>query len=76
VGESECFLRAYNLFGDDGLELSIELEGEGPLRIELEERSYGLPEVPGDPLMPRPADTMAKPFRYSDLVKVKRTYDL
>ena len=59
----------------DGLELGLELESGGSLSIEIEDRSFGLPELE-PPLEPRPPATMAKPYGYSDLTRVHRAIEL
>jgi hypothetical protein len=59
----------------DGVELELEVDGAGAVAITVEDRTYGLPEI-DPPLAPRPADTMAKPFRVSDLTIVERTVEL
>jgi hypothetical protein len=59
----------------DGIELGLELEGAGPVSIELEDRSFGLPAL-DPPLPPRPPTTICKPYGYSDLTRVRRTIEV
>lgn len=42
----------------DGVEVTLAVKSAEPLRIEVSEMTYGLPEVPGMTIQPRPDDTM------------------
>ena len=45
--------------------------------LTVEDLSYGLPELPGQTLRPRPEDAMPVPsYRASDTTIVRRTIDL
>lgn len=60
--------------GRDGFELVLERPAGTPLRLELEDRSYGLPAVAG--LAPRGEAMIAKPSGLSDLTIVRTTVEL
>jgi len=65
---------ASHALGPDGFELVVELPAGEPLRLELEDRSYGLPALPG--LAPRGEAMIAKPSGLSDLTIVRTTVEL
>jgi hypothetical protein len=59
----------------DGIVLKIEIELENPLEIKLAELSYGLPDLRGVKVKPRPVNMMPAPYTLSDMtiiVKVIR----
>ena len=58
----------------DGTDLAITTEGQAPVRIALEERSNGLPSVPGMTIQPRPDSTMPAPFENADPTIVRKTF--
>ena len=55
-----------------GATVSLTLKGSGPLTVAVVERSFGLPELPGRAITPRPASLM--PVQDGDLTIVRRTY--
>jgi Peptidase family M28 len=61
----------------EGLELLLETRAGARVRLTVEDLSYGLPELPGQTLRPRPADAMPVPsYRTSDTTVVRRALDL
>jgi len=61
----------------EGLELLLETRADAPVRLVVEDLSYGLPEVPGQTFRLRPDDAMPAPsYRTSDTTVVRRTLDL
>jgi hypothetical protein len=60
--------------GPDGFDMVVELPSGRPLGLELEDRSYGLPEVAG--ISPRAEDMIAKPSGLSDLTVVRTTVEI
>ncbi len=61
----------------EGLELTLKTRANGPLTLVVEDLSFGLPELPGQPFRARPEDTMPVPsYRTSDTTVVKRSVEL
>jgi hypothetical protein len=61
----------------EGLELLLETRAAAPVRLVVEDLSYGLPELPGQSFRPRADDAMPVPsYRTSDTTIVRRTLDL
>jgi hypothetical protein len=59
------------------LELTLKTRANGPLTLVVEDLSFGLPELPGQPLRARPEDTMPVPsYRTSDTTVVRRSFEL
>lgn len=60
----------------EGVELELELEPSSPLRLVVQDISYGLPDLPGRAFAPRPAHMMPTPsFRASDTTIVRRAFN-
>ena len=55
-----------------GALIAMTLRGSGPLTVAVVERAFGLPELPGRPIAPRPPSLM--PVQDGDLTVVRRTY--
>lgn len=55
-----------------GVLVAMTLKGAGPLTVAVVERSFGLPELPGAGITPRPPALM--PVQDGDLAVVRRTY--
>ena len=55
-----------------GATITMTLKGSGPLTVGVVERSFGLPDIPGVVIAPRPASLM--PVQDGDLTIVRRTY--
>ena len=61
----------------EGLELRLETRADAPLRVAVEDLSYGLPEIPGQNFRVRAEDTMPVPsYRTSDTTVVRKTFSL
>jgi len=56
----------------DGIELKLILKGSAPLRLLVTDGSMGLPQIPGQSLAPRPADSM--PRHSGDETLVQRSF--
>jgi hypothetical protein len=59
---------------ENGIELTLQIKATQPLRLKIVDRSYGLPEIPGAHLEPRPNDMMPAPFSNSDSTLVSKSY--
>jgi hypothetical protein len=55
-----------------GALIAMTLKGSGPLTVAVVERAFGLPDLPGRPIAPRPPSLM--PVQDGDLTVVRRTY--
>jgi hypothetical protein len=55
-----------------GVLIAMTLKGTGPLTVAVVERSFGLPELPGAGITPRPPSLM--PYQDGDVTVVRRTY--
>jgi len=55
-----------------GVLVAMTLKGAGPLTVAVVERSFGLPELPGAGITPRPPSLM--PFQDGDVTVVRRTH--
>src|SRR5205085_52328 len=61
----------------EGLELRLETRADAPLRVAVEDLSYGLPEIPGQSFRARGEDTMPVPsYRTSDTTVVRKTLSI
>lgn len=58
--------------GESGLDLKLRVQGAGPVKLVLVDRSMGLPAPPGMNVPPRPADSM--PQHGGDSTMVRRTF--
>jgi hypothetical protein len=56
----------------EGIELTLTIRTAGPVKIRVIDQSYGLPELPGTVLKPRPDGFIPAPYPYSDLTLVER----
>jgi hypothetical protein len=59
-----------------GFELTLSLKSSQVVKIRVIDQSYGLPELPGTPLKPRPKGIIPAPFLYSDLTLVDKLLNL
>jgi hypothetical protein len=57
-----------------GWELDLVLRSAGPVTIEVEEATDGLPHAPGMAIAPRPADTMPSMLYPRDATVITRTF--
>jgi hypothetical protein len=60
----------------EGFELVLELKGAGRLPLKVVEQSYGLPEIPGTTVRPRPDYIIPSTFPNSNFALVTKSYDL
>jgi hypothetical protein len=75
VGEGKRWAVRYHALPRQGVELSLDVKAPGPLKVSLFDQSYGLPEITGAPLRPRPDDMMPAPnAAYSDATLVSNVY--
>ena len=59
-----------------GVELELELEGDGPVAVELTDISEGLPDIPGSTFDPRPPDMQPLPTQALDPTIVTSTTEI
>ena len=57
-----------------GIELTLTIRSAGPVKIRVMDQSYGLPELPGTVLKPRPDGFIPAPYAYSDLTLVDKLF--
>ncbi len=72
-GQRARFRVAYHAVPAEGVVVGLTFSGAGPVAVHIEDRSNGLPSVPGVASPPRPADTMPAPFELADPTVVTRT---
>jgi hypothetical protein len=58
----------------EGLELILEVKPGSPLKLRTVDQAYGLPEIPGAPVKPRPAHIAPAPLAGNDTTQVSRAY--
>jgi hypothetical protein len=58
----------------EGFDLTLETISSQPVKVRVEDQSYGLPNIPGAPYQPRPANIMPAPSPFSDLTVVGKSY--
>lgn len=58
----------------EGLELILEVKPGSPLKLRTVDQAYGLPEIPGAPVKPRPAYIAPAPAFGSDTTQISRAY--
>jgi hypothetical protein len=58
---------------DDGVELTLSLKAGEPVKINVVDRTYRLPEIPGKIIKARPDYIMPEPFGYSDSTLVTKS---
>ena len=59
-----------------GVELELELKGDGPVAVELTDISEGLPDIPGSTFDPRPPDMQPLPTQALDPTIVTSTTEI
>jgi hypothetical protein len=67
------FRLAYHAVPPEGIEVALTYAGDGPVEIRVEDRSNGLPAVPGITVAPRPSDTMPAAYEMADPTIVSRS---
>jgi Peptidase family M28 len=76
AARDEWGLRYFSL-PPEGMELTLRVKSNGsPAKIRVIDQSYGLPELPGTPLKPRPEGIIPVPSLYSDLTLVDKLLNL
>jgi hypothetical protein len=60
----------------EGFDLVLEIKGARPLPLKVVEQSYGLPEIPGTAIRPRPEHIVPSSFPNSNFTLVTKSYDL
>ena len=73
AGQRDRFRLAYHAVPAEGVWVGLTFAAPGPVRVRLEDRSNGLPELPGGAAAPRPRDAMPAPFELADPTVVIRT---
>jgi hypothetical protein len=56
----------YHAVPAEGIDVGLTFPAAGPVSIRVEDRSNGLPKIPGVVIAPRPDDTMPAPFEMAD----------
>lgn len=73
AGQRQWGLQYYGL-PQEGAELSIELKHSGPFKIRATDRSYGLPQLPGLTIKPRPDYMMSSPSTPGEMTLVGKSF--
>ncbi len=58
----------------EGIYLTLEIDPSRALKLVLSDQSYGLPQIPGMALTPRPDSLVPAPIPYSDSLLVTRSF--
>lgn len=58
----------------EGAELSLDVKGSGPVKLRVDARNYGLPQVEGAAFRPRPDYLVPAPTPYSDVTIVSKSF--
>ena len=75
VSEDKRWSMRYFALPKEGVEVSFEVKLAGPLQMSVFDQSYGLPDVPGTQLRPRPDDLIPAPgVAYSDTTVVSKVF--
>jgi hypothetical protein len=61
---------------EKGIELNFQAKASQPLKLIVMDRSYGLPELGGNPVKPRPGYLMPAPFTFSDSTLITKSFSL
>lgn len=75
LSERTTWAMNYLALSEQGVELTIELEPDAQLALVVSDTVHGLPEIPGLPIGPRPADMMPAPLDMTDSTQVTRSFD-
>jgi hypothetical protein len=73
TGTSSWKLR-YHALPEEGIELALDVKAQEPLKVRVVDQSYGLPELPGKPLTPRPSGLLPTSLPFSDSTLVAKSY--
>lgn len=68
------FVVHYNGLPDEGAELKLVVKPSRPLKIRVNDRTFGLPEIPGANFKPRPDYMMPVSLPYSDATLVTKSF--
>jgi hypothetical protein len=66
-------MRYYDL-PQEGFELTLQTKATQPIALRVIDQTYGLAQVPGSNLKPRPADVTTAPQAYNDSTFVSKSY--
>jgi hypothetical protein len=72
-GEKPWGLHYYGLPAE-GADLTLAVKSSQPVRVRVDDRTYGLPTAPGFSYRPRPEHLMPMPSQYSDATLVSKSY--
>ncbi|HEX8160660.1 MAG TPA: M20/M25/M40 family metallo-hydrolase [Pyrinomonadaceae bacterium] len=64
----------YYGFPARGVDLTLSVEASRPLKLRVDDRTYGLPQLDGRPVGPRPDYIIPSPSPYSDVTLVSKSY--
>jgi hypothetical protein len=67
------FRVAYHAVPLEGIEVALTYLGDGPVTVRVEDRSNGLPVIPGMTIAPRASDTMPAAYEMADPTIVTRS---
>ena len=73
AGRNSWKLR-YHALPAEGIELALDVKAQEPLRFRVVDQSYGLPELPGKPVLPRPSGLLPSSLPFSDSTLVAKSY--
>lgn len=74
VSDEKRWALRYYALPPEGIDVSLEVKASEPLKVSLLDQSYGLPQIPGAPLRPRPEDMMPASAGYSDATVVSKNF--
>ena len=72
-GKNSWRLR-YSALPPEGIEVALNVKTDEPLKFRVVDQSYGLPELPGKPLPPRPDGVIPSSLPFSDATLVSKSY--
>ena len=65
---------SYHALPVQGIELALDVKAQEPLKFRVVDQSYGLPELPGKPIPPRPSGLLPSRLPFSDSTLVAKSY--
>ncbi len=74
VSDGKRWALRYFALPREGIDLSLEVKASEPLKFSVLDQSYGLPQIPGAPLRPRPDDLIPVSAAYSDATLVSKNF--
>jgi hypothetical protein len=75
AGARRLPVMVYNLPAD-GLDITLAVQGSGPIAVSLQDFANGLPDVPGMAITPRPPAFMPAPYDFRDPTVVRTAFEL